>query len=54
MISNAKRFIGGTHHAVKHLQGYLEEFSWRFNRRFGNLFQRMIISATSFKPAYLH
>lgn len=54
MISNAKRFIGGTHHAVRHLQGYLEEFSWRFNRRFGNLFQRMLVSATQFKPAYLH
>lgn len=54
LISNAKRFLGGTHHSVKHLQGYLEEFSWRFNRRFGNLFDRMLVSATHFKPAYLH
>ncbi len=53
LISNAKRFINGTHHAVNHLQGYLEEFSWRFNRRFCNLFHRMIVASVSYKPAYL-
>jgi len=53
LISNAKRFINGTHHAVNNLQGYLEEFSWRFNRRFCNLFHRMIVASVSYKPAYL-
>lgn len=53
MISNAKRFLNGTHHSVRYLQGYLEEFTWRFNRRFCNLFNRMLVSATQFKPAYL-
>lgn len=52
LISNAKRFINGTHHAVNHLQGYLEEFSWRFNRRFCNLFHRMIIASVNYKPNY--
>lgn len=47
LISNAKRFINGTHHSVNHLQGYLEEFSWRFNRRFCNLFQRMIVASVT-------
>lgn len=30
-----KRGIGGTHHAVsaKFLQGYLNEYVWRYNRR---------------------
>ncbi|MCA1694874.1 MAG: IS1595 family transposase [Actinobacteria bacterium] len=30
-----KRGIGGTHHAVsaKYLQGYLNEYVWRYNRR---------------------
>lgn len=52
LISNAKRFINGTHHAVNHLQGYLEEFAWRFNRRFCNLFGRMLVTAISYKPTY--
>lgn len=34
-ISNAKRFLLGTYHGVshKHLQLYLDEFCYRFNRR---------------------
>lgn len=34
-ISNAKRFVLGTYHGVshKHLQRYLDEFCYRFNRR---------------------
>jgi transposase len=34
-FGNLKRGISGTHHAVsrKWLQGYLNEFSWRYNRR---------------------
>ena len=52
LISNAKRFINGTHHAVNHLQGYLEEFSWRFNRRFCDLFHRMLVTSISYKPTY--
>jgi transposase-like protein len=33
--SLVKRGVGGTHHAVsaKHLQGYLNEYVWRYNRR---------------------
>lgn len=33
--SLVKRGIGGTHHAVsaKHLQGYLNEYAWRYNHR---------------------
>ena len=53
LISNAKRFINGTHHAVNYLQGYLDEFAWRFNRRFCNLFQRLIVSSLNYKPRYL-
>ena len=34
-ISNAKRFLLGTYHGVshKHMQRYLDEFCYRFNRR---------------------
>jgi len=36
LIGNAKSFIRGTYHGVshKHLQNYLSEFCYRFNRRF--------------------
>jgi len=35
LIGNAKAFVGGTSHGLdsKHLQCYLDEFSYRFNRR---------------------
>ena len=40
LIGNVKNFIRGTYHGVshKHLQQYLSEFCYRFNRRF-NEFQ---------------
>jgi transposase-like protein len=46
IISNAKAFIGGTYHGLdeKHLQRYLDEFCYRFNRRKfeGQLFNRLL------------
>lgn len=39
MVSNLKAWLGGTHHGAvssEHLQAYLNEFAFRFNRR-GNL-----------------
>lgn len=36
VFSNLKAWLGGTHHGVspKHLPAYLNEFVFRFNRRF--------------------
>jgi len=46
MISNAKAIYRGTHHGVsdKHLQKYLSEYCYRFNRRFdpSQLFDRLL------------
>jgi transposase-like protein len=46
IISNMKAFIGGTYHGLdkKHLQRYLDEFCYRFNRRKfgGQLFNRLL------------
>jgi len=46
IIANAKAFIIGTFHGldVKHLQAYLNEFCYRFNRRYwrGQLFNRLL------------
>ena len=38
LIGNAKAFVGGTFHGLgsKHLDRYLHEFCYRFNRRFCN------------------
>ncbi len=48
--SLVKRGIGGTHHAVsaKFLQGYLNEYAWRYNNRdeYGPaLFLRLLLRA---------
>ena len=50
ILSNAKAFVAGTFHGLgqKHLQRYLDEFCYRFNRRFfeGELFNRILKSCT--------
>jgi len=53
IISNAKAFVLGTFHglAKKHLQNYLDEFCYRFNRRYheSELFDRLLL-ACAFAP----
>ncbi len=48
IIGNAKAFINGTYHgtSTKHLQMYLSEFCYRFNRRqfHGAIFDRLILA----------
>lgn len=50
-IGNAKAFVNGTFHGlgVKHLQRYLDEFSYRFNRRcFRNqIFPRLLCAVAN-------
>jgi transposase-like protein len=57
MVANAKAFINGTFHGLdkKHLQQYLDEFCFRFNRRWfsGELFNRIVNACiTSSKITY--
>ena len=51
LISNAKAFIAGTYHGLdrKHLQAYLDEFCYRFNRRIWQpqLFGRVLNACVS-------
>lgn len=51
-ISNAKKKIKGIHHHVnnKYMQNYLNEFTYRFNRRNFNekIFERLLIAVTAF------
>ena len=54
MISNAKAIYRGTHHGIseKHLQKYLSEFCYRFNRRLNpaQLFDRLLVACVSTEP----
>ena len=51
LVSNAKAFILGTYHGVmkKHLQRYLNEFCYRFNRRFWSEqgFDRLLLACAN-------
>lgn len=49
-ISNAKRLLLGIHHSINsnYLQNYLDEFCYKFNRRYiDNLFDRLLIATVS-------
>jgi len=54
IISNAKAFITGTFHGLddKHIQRYLDEFCYRFNRRHHEreLFDRLLFACASAPP----
>lgn len=56
VISNLKTWLRGTHHgrvSRKHLQSYLEEYTFRFNRRHyrEHAFLSLLILTTRVKPA---
>ena len=56
-ISNLKRWLLGTHHgavSAKHLQAYLDEFAFRYNRRktkgVGRIAARVLENLVAAKP----
>ena len=56
VISNAKRLLLNTHHRIDDdfLQSYLNEFCYKFNRRyFDNIFDRLLIASVSYRWNYL-
>lgn len=55
-ISNAKRLILDVHHNIKSefLQGYLNEFCYKFNRRYCDLFERLMVASISYKSTFKH
>ncbi len=51
-IGNAKKILQGFHHSIckEYLQSYLDEFCYKFNRRYvPDLFDRVIIACLSIK-----
>lgn len=57
LIMNLKSWLRGIHHqcSEKHMQGYLNEFFYRFNRRmFGkNSFHNLIVKMVETKPLFI-
>jgi len=51
IVGNAKAYVLGTYHGLgrKHIQSYLDEFCYRFNRRFfhGEIFGRLLCAVAS-------
>lgn len=56
VIGNLKTWLRGTHHGVdpEHLQDYLEEYTFRFNRRYyrEHAFLSLLIIVTKVKPLF--
>ena len=57
LIGNAKSFVSGTFHGLKkkYLQQYLNEFCYRFNRRYfaGSIFDRLVVASAKSTPLTL-
>lgn len=52
VIMMLKAWLRGTHHSVMHLQDYLDEYAYQFNRSFmkENIFDNLINRAVNLKP----
>jgi len=55
-ISNAKRMLLDVHHCIapQYLQNYLNEFCYKFNRRYfdENLFDRLLVACVSYRTGF--
>lgn len=56
MISNAKRQLLDIYHSVKPemLQNYLNEFCYKFNRRYCDLFDRLVFATVAYQSDFKH
>jgi len=53
-IMGFKGWLRGIHHSVDHLQAYINEYSYRYNRHLmnGDIFDNLMIRMVKHKPAY--
>lgn len=56
MISNAKRQLLDIYHSIKPemLQNYLNEFCYKFNRRYCELFERLMFASVAYQNDFKH
>ncbi len=55
VVINLKSWLRGVHHQVEHLQDYLNEYCYRFNRSFmkGQIFDNLIFRMVKAEPCYI-
>lgn len=53
-IMNFKAWLRGTHQSVNHLQAYIDEYTYRFNRHFmkEGIFENLMTRMVTAKPVY--
>lgn len=56
VISNAKREILDGFHSVSEelMQNYLNEFCYRFNRRYCDKFERLMVASVGYQNSFMH
>ena len=56
LISNAKRQLLDVFHSVDedYLQSYLDEFCYKFNRRYMDLFERLMVASVSYQNRFMY
>lgn len=56
VISNAKREILDVFHSVSNelMQNYLNEFCYRFNRRYCDKFDRLMVASVEYQNSFMH
>ena len=56
VISNAKREILDVFHSVSEelMQNYLNEFCYRFNRRYCDKFERLMVTSVGYQNSFMH
>lgn len=55
VIMNLKGWLKGVHHHVEHLQDYLDEYCYRFNRSFmkEGIFENLMLRMVKAEPCYI-
>jgi len=55
VIMNIKGWLRGMHHHVEHLQAYLDEYCYRFNRSFmkKGIFENLMLRMVKAEPCYI-
>lgn len=53
-IMGFKGWLRGIHHSVVHLQAYINEYNYRYNRYFmnGDIFENLMVRIMEHKPAF--
>lgn len=53
-IMGFKGWLRGIHHSVDHLQAYINEYNYRYNRHFmnGDIFENLMVRMVEHKPAF--